>query len=628
MYSPDQPTCSRPDRETIREGTVRVLKALILAAGYGTRMRPLTNTQHKTLLTIGGRTIIDRILDGLGLHGINEICIVTGYRAHDVESHVVANHPHMDFTFVHNERFAQTNNIYSMALAFEKLDFDSDLILIESDLIYEPAVLDRLLKSSKENVALVDRYQAGMDGTVVTVGPDDVILQVIPPSQQPDNFDFSDKYKTLNIYRFSREFCATTLRRLLTYYARVIDDNCYYELILGILIYMQQAEIHAEALHGETWSEVDDPTDLRLAEFAFSPSNRFELLESSWGGAWGTGVLDFAFIRNMHFPTPAMISELRFHLPELLREYGSSQRILDTKLAWALQCPEEHTHALSGASQSYPWMRTWFADKRVVVPSPTFGEYARMFPGAARYRDSPGIDWSEIEQVSADADVVVFVNPNNPTGTLLESSRITDFARGRPDRVVIVDESFIDFSDCTPMTEVLAHEPLDNVLVIKSLSKCLGVPGLRLGALYTTNGELGEAIRRETPIWNLNSMAERFLDIMLKQRPALRQSFVRTVEDRDDLRSMLARLSIVDKVFPSAANFVTARLATDAAGARDLAVRLLERRLVYVKDVSSKFDTGSGYWRIAVRTVADHDRLREAVLAIAPRRRAGTGVAP
>ena len=596
------------------------MKALILAAGYGNRMRPLTNTQHKTLLTVGGRTIIDRILDGLGLHGVTDVCIVTGYFAHEVESHVIANHPDMDFTFVHNERFAQTNNIYSMALAFEKLDFDSDLILIESDLIYEPAVLDRLLKCSGENVALVDRYHAGMDGTVVTVGPDNVISQVIPPSQQPDNFDFSDKYKTLNIYRFSKHFCATTLQRLLTYYARVIDDNCYYELILGILIYMQQAEIHAEILNGETWSEVDDPTDLRLAEFAFNPSSRLELLESSWGGAWGTGVLDFAFIRNMHFPTPGMISELRFHLPELLREYGSSQTILDTKLAWALQWPQEYTHALSGASQCYPWLRSWIADKRVVIPGPTFGEYPRMFPGAARYKDAPSVDWDEVERLSADADVVVFVNPNNPTGTLLETSRIADFARTRPDRTVIVDESFIDFSNCTPMTDILAEEPLENVLVIKSLSKSLGVPGLRLGALLTRNAELGDAIRRETPIWNLNSMAERFLDIMLKQRPVLKQSFERTAEDRDDLRSVLTRLPIVDEVFPSAGNFVMARLVTDAAGAHAFAARLVERHLVYVKDVSPKFDTGVGYWRVAVRTPADHDRLREATLALLPRR--------
>ena len=152
------------------------MKALILAAGYGQRMRPLTDSQHKTLLSIGGRTIIDRILHGLRLHGISDVCIVTGYRADELRSHVVEHHRDIEFTFVHNERFDKTNNIFSMALAFEQMTFDDDLLLIESDLIYDPAVLDRLLKSHWENVALVDRYQPGMDGTVVALTPEKVVL--------------------------------------------------------------------------------------------------------------------------------------------------------------------------------------------------------------------------------------------------------------------------------------------------------------------------------------------------------------------------------------------------------------------------------------------------------------------
>jgi histidinol-phosphate/aromatic aminotransferase/cobyric acid decarboxylase-like protein/choline kinase len=589
------------------------VKALILAAGYGQRMRPLTDSRHKTLLSIGGRTIIDRILHGLRLYGISDVCIVTGYRADEVRSHVVEHHSDVEFTFVHNERFDKTNNIYSMALAFEQMTFDDDLLLIESDLIYDPAVLDRLLTSQWENVALVDRYQPGMDGTVVALTPEKVVSQVIPPSQQSASFDFSDKYKTLNLYRFSKEFCATTLHRLLTYYARVIDDNCYYELVLGMIIYMQQAEIHAEVLDGELWSEVDDPTDLRIAEFTFSPSARLELLESTWGGSWGLGVLDFAFIRNMHFPTAAMLSELRFHLAELLQNYGSSQPVLNRKLSWALRWPEEHIHALSGASQCYPWLRSWFADKRILLPGPTFGEYSRVFPDAERYADLPGISWQEIDSKSESADVVVFVNPNNPTGTTLETERIAEFARTHQAITVIVDESFIDFSGQTSMADILPREQLDNVLVIKSLSKSLGVPGIRLGALMTTNTELGEQVRREIPIWNLNSVAENFLDIMLKKQRDLEQSFTRTISDRDDLYGMLTRLPIVDTVYPSGASFVLARLRISAAATAELTARLVEKRLIHVKDVSGKFGGNNGFWRIAVRTPPDHDRLREAV---------------
>lgn len=596
------------------------MKALILAAGYGQRMRPLTDERHKTLLEIGGRTIIDRILHGLRLHGITEVYIVTGYRADELVGHVRENHPDLDFTFVHNEQYDKTNNIFSMALAFEQITFDSDLLLIESDLVYEPAVLDRIMKSSRENVALVDHYRPGMDGTVVAITSGNVVSHVIPPSQQAANFDFSDKYKTLNIYRFSSEFCATTLRRLLTYYARLIDDNCYYELVLGMLVYMQQAEIHAEVLDGELWSEVDDPTDLRVAEFRFNPPARYGLLESSWGGSWDLGVLDFAFIRNMHFPTPAMMSELRFHLPELLQNYGSTQLVLDTKLSWALRWPQAHTHLLSGASQCYPWLRSWFAGKRVLIPAPTFGEYSRIFPDATQYADGPGVDWDEVEGKAADADVVVFVNPNNPTGTTLDSNRIAEFARAEQCRTVIVDESFIEFSGQQPISEIIARERLDNVLVLKSLSKSLGVPGLRLGALLTVNTELAARIVAETPIWNSNSLAENFLDIMLKHRPALQQAFRRTETDRDDLQTMLARLPIVDQVFSSGGNFVLARLTMSASSARELAARLVEKLLVHVKDVSHKFPGGEGYWRVAVRTPEDHDRLRDAVLQVAHRR--------
>jgi histidinol-phosphate/aromatic aminotransferase/cobyric acid decarboxylase-like protein/CTP:molybdopterin cytidylyltransferase MocA len=599
-----------------------------LAAGYGQRMRPLTDHRHKTLLTIGGRTIIDRILHGLRLHGINEVFIVTGYRSEELSDHVSTNHPDFEFTFIHNERYDKTNNIFSMALAFEQITFDSDLLLIESDLIYEPAVLDRIMKSAHENVALVDRYHPGMDGTVVALNEGHVVSQVIPPSQQSARFDFSDKYKTLNIYKFSRDFCATTLLRLLTTYARLIDDNCYYEMVLGMLVYMQQAEIHAEVIDSELWSEVDDPSDLRLAEFKFSPSARHGILESTWGGSWDLGVLDFAFIRNMHFPPPAMLSELRFHLPELLQNYGSAQVVLNTKLSWALQWPERYTHLLGGASQCYPWLRSWFAGKRVLIPEPTFGEYSRIFPEADRYVDGPGVDWSDVERRAADADVVVFVNPNNPSGTTLDSALIAEFARSRPDTTVIVDESFIEFSGQQPLTEILAVEPLDNVLVIKSLSKSLGVPGLRLGALMTRNPRLAALIAEETPIWGVNSVAENFLTVMLKHRPALHQSFRRTVSDREDLAATLARLPIVDQVYPSGANFLLVRLSLSATATSELTARLVEKKLIHVKDVSAKFGTDEGYWRVAVRTPADHDRLRDAVLHLAPRRRDQVRPAP
>ncbi|MGH3629446.1 MAG: NTP transferase domain-containing protein [Sciscionella sp.] len=142
------------------------MKAIILAAGIGRRMLPLTEDCHKTLLEVGGQTILGRILDGLEANGITEVHIVTGYRADEVEKYVTREFESLDCSFIRNDEYASTNNIYSMALALEEIELDADIILIESDLLYEPAVITRLLASEHPNVALVDRYRIGLDGSL------------------------------------------------------------------------------------------------------------------------------------------------------------------------------------------------------------------------------------------------------------------------------------------------------------------------------------------------------------------------------------------------------------------------------------------------------------------------------
>ncbi|MCA1703321.1 MAG: class I and II aminotransferase, partial [Actinobacteria bacterium] len=158
-------------------------------------------------------------------------------------------------------------------------------------------------------------------------------------------------------------------------------------------------QIHAEVLDGGLWAEVDDPNDLRAASFAFVPSGRRQQLESSWGGYWQTPVIDFAFIRNMYFPSSALISQLRAALPELITNYGSAQPLLDEKLAYFLRCKADHVHLLNGASQFLsPMLQRWFRPDRVLLPEPTFGEYHRLFPGAATYRDRGHVDLDEVKQ--------------------------------------------------------------------------------------------------------------------------------------------------------------------------------------------------------------------------------------
>ena len=584
------------------------MKALILAAGYGNRMRPLTDTTHKTLLRVGGKTLIGRIIDGLAEHGITDVVVVTGHLAEDLEGALTAAYPDLRFTFVRNLRYRETNNIYSLALAFESIALDDDILLIESDLVYEPAVLRRILESRHPNVALVDRFRSGMDGTVVTVA-DQLIRSIIPPHLQGPSFDFSDKYKTLNIYKFSRQFCASVFKQLLGYYTKAIDDNCYYELILGILIYVGQAQIHAEILDGETWAELDDPNDLRVAEFVFDGQARSAIIEESFGGLWAHNVLDFGFIRNMHFPPGAMLAEMKNNLPALLANYGSRQTVLNRKLAYALLCDEDHVLALNGASQAYPWLRDYFRGQTVLMPDPTFGEYPRLAERRVTYPDAVGIDPDEIETRSRDCKVVVVVNPNNPTGSTVPTDWLVGFAERHPDKWLLVDESFIDFSGQPSMMEALRDRPLRNVVVLKSLSKCFGVPGLRLGFLYANDRDLLAHCTAQVPIWNMNSMAEFFLETLLKHRRALAQSFQRTMAERDEFVQALAAVPAVERVYPSGADFLLLRIAGGRRGAAALAQALLAEHAIYVKDVSLRFTDGHGYWRIAVRLPEENHRL-------------------
>ncbi len=589
------------------------MKALILAAGFGNRMRPLTNTVHKTLLSINGEAIIDRIVSGLLENGITRAVVVTGYRVDDLVSHLEASFPDVEFEFVHNPRYQETNNIYSMALAFEQIEIDDDILLIESDLIFTPEVIKRAINSPHANVALVSPYMTGLDGTVVQLSGDKVVA-IYPPHLHDEKFDLFDKYKTLNIYRFSKEFCANEFKKLLVYYAKVIDENCYYELILGILIYMQRQDIYCEIIANDQWAEVDDPNDLMGAEFSFNRDNRLELLEVSFGGYWNFDVLDFCFIRNMYFPPKSMVSEIKNNLPYLIENYGSKQNVLNRKLSYVLQCNPERLLLLNGASQAYPILRTMLEGKRVLIPDPTFGEYPRIFSKATTYGDRVGIRLYEVEAKLEDADVLVVVNPNNPSGSLVPTQWIVGLADKHPEKLFIVDESFIDFSDQPSLLADLEESPMNNVLIIKSMSKSYGVPGVRLGFVYTCDKNLLATVAREVPIWNMNSVAEFYLEILLKNKASLARSVEQTKKDRAEFSEGLRALDFFDEVYPSGGDYILVRAADDGQKSSNLVKYLLAVESIYIKEVTDKMADGSKrYFRIAVRLPAENARLLDAI---------------
>ena len=518
---------------------------------------------------------------------------------------------------MHNERYETTNNIVSLALALENLTYEEDVILVECDLLFEPHLITELISHPGKNVALVDHYRTGMDGTVVAI-KDGYVNQVFPTSSQDMDFNYRDKFKTLNIYRFDRQFCQKTLRPMLSAYADHVDANCYYEIVLGMLSNIPEHRISAQVARESDWVEVDDPNDLAVARFSFEPWDRGSILDRSWGGHWSFDLLDFSLPRNAYFPPAAMLAALRHALPDVITGYGSSQEILNEKAALFLGCDARRVHLLNGASQAYPVLRHLYQGRRVAIPSPTFGEYPRTFPTAAIYQDLPGFAQSDLELCVPGADLVVIVNPNNPSGSTLPTEFIYQLAADAPEKMFVIDESFLAFSEQPSMIGLLEEAPLDNVAILTSLGKGLGVPGLRLGYLYSSNEELRRGFNEYTPIWGVNALAEFFLELTLKFRTDLERSIALTVAERSRMQRLLAENPLVHRVYDSGANFLLVQLlGEDPDAAASLRKELLAASRIEVKDVSGKFPDNLPRLRLAVRTSADNDRLLNAMQSVA-----------
>jgi len=323
---------------------------------------------------------------------------------------------------------------------------------------------------------------------------------------------------------------------------------------------------------------------------------------------------DFGAPRNRRFPTDAMVEAMRHALPAVMQSYGSTQKVLNQKLAQHLLCEAEHVQVLHGASQIYPILKRLVGSRPVLRPEPSFGEYQRMFPRAKTYSDAIGIDLGAFDAAIPSDGVVVMVSPNSPTGSVVATEWIDACVRRHPHTLFVVDESFIDFCDETPLVERLKADPVSNVIVIKSLSNSFGVLGLRLGYAYCANPEVIRVLDDEIPIRNLSGPAEYYLELMLKHRSDFERSLADTKSDRAAFSTMLAAVPVVARVHPSGGNFLLASLrGNDPTMAARIRVELLAQHNIDVKDVSSSPRPEAPRFRVAVRLPEDNARFCHAL---------------
>lgn len=243
--------------------------AIILAAGRGKRLKTLSDNQPKPMIRVNGISIIQNLVEGLIANGIDTIVVVVGYRADLLKNHLKKYSDRIKLIFITNDIWNSTNNIYSLWLAQDYLR--AGFFLFEADVICDPAILRQLIEHPRENVMLIDKFSPDMNGTVVECDSDDCITGVFLKRDQDKNFDFSNKYKTVNFYKIGKDFYQSYFKTKLATYIRNAEVNYYYELIIknGVDDNREFWGLKTGALK---WYEIDTPDDLEKAVARFRVS--------------------------------------------------------------------------------------------------------------------------------------------------------------------------------------------------------------------------------------------------------------------------------------------------------------------------------------------------------------------
>lgn len=602
------------------------MQALILAAGMGRRLGEFTADNTKCMLPVNGRRLIDRMLDQLSKRTVDRIIIVVGYKGEKLRRHVETNHGDMNIVFVENPIYDKTNNIYSLWLARELMAEDETLLL-ESDLIFEDKVLDMAIESPCSSVALVAKYQTWMDGTMMRIDDDNNIINFIPKKA----FNYADTayyHKTVNIYRFSKEFINNHYLPFLDAYIKVLGRNEYYEQVLRVITLIDSCSIKALPIGDLHWYEIDDVQDLRIAETIFAePAERLAKMQRSYGGFWRyPGMLDFCYLVNPYFPSPRMVDEMKANFATLLHEYPSGMEVNSLLASKYFGLRHEEVAVGNGAAELIKSL-TGLLNGRIGVIFPTFEEYPnRLDPNRIirftpqnpdfKYTANELIEWMKCERM----ENLLLVNPDNPSGNFIDFSGLMLLAKtaGELGVRLIVDESFVDFADeeASLLKSRILHD-FPTLGVIKSISKSYGVPGLRLGVFASADTTLIQAMRKDVAIWNINSFAEFYMQIFNKYERDYDSARTQFRHERKIFARELASLSWL-RVIPSQANYFLCEL-TGGMSSADLTLKLLTDHNILIKDCSSKkgfYPDGHQYIRIAIRNRADNSKLIDALKSI------------
>ena len=604
------------------------MQAIILAAGMGRRLGKYTQDNTKCMVEVNGVKLIDRLLRQLSKVDLSRVIIVVGYKGDNLKQYITSHYANskLNIEFYDNPIYDKTNNIYSLWLVRKQMEEDETL-LIESDLIFSDRMIPMIVNDKRPNIALVAKYETWMDGTMVCLDDDNHITNFV--SKKAFRYEDVDKYyKTVNIYKFSQNFTQNIYVPFLDAYCKALGNNEYYEQVLRVVTMLDKSNLEALEIGSEKWYEIDDVQDLDIAETIFADNDEMlHRYNMRFGGHWRfPKMLDFCYLVNPYFPPQRMKDELRYSFDTLLTEYPSGMYVNSLLAAKYFGIAQEYTVVGNGAAELIKSMMEHSAGK-VGIIYPTFEEYPNRLKQeriVAFVPASENLSYTADELIDfyegKDIDTLLVINPDNPTGNFIPKPDVLKLAQWCEERNIrlVVDESFVDFSDNFAENSLLEDDILEsnrNLVVVKSISKSYGVPGLRLGILATADVPLINYIKKDVSIWNINSFAEFYMQIFGKYQSDYTDACNKFIAERRRFEKELLTIPFLE-VMPTQANYFFCRI-KDKYTAYELTRILLDKFQIMIKDCNNKTTlNGSNFIRISIRDEHDNNCLINALRSL------------
>ena len=502
----------------------------ILAAGLGSRLGKYTEANSKWLIEVNGTSLAYRYLKAFYKNNINNILIVTGHASQDLIQSVnsINKEFNLNLIYVHNQFYSTTNNIYSLDLALKEVvnrDFDR-LIIAECDLFISEEATNGFLKSTKGNYLLASPYQYWMDGSCISCENEGAVKRLLNKNEIPyDNY--SGLFKTVNWYSFDREYIKNKLQPFVNIYNSRISNISYYELVIKILLEISDIPLKLHLIDSSQWYEIDDISDLSNAECLDDIlAGKFDSLVTRYGGFWKFPWLtDLTLLVNPYFPTNKMKKEISFLIERTIGEYPSSQKCISKLASKTLSVSDQEIIVGNGVCELMMNILPNIKGK-FEIAVPFFLEYESILGNAL-------INLKETEDFSA-LNHLIIVNPNNPDGKVISFKRIIEIAQKleKNNKFLIYDESFADFyrDEEISLMHTKILDKYKNIIVLKSFGKTYGIAGLRLGILASGNKKIISKFKKYIPIWNINTPAEIFLDLLPRYKNEYDNSILKISE--------------------------------------------------------------------------------------------------